>query len=185
MSGWIEWKKAKVKPGGPRLDDSCADPERPGRGTLAHRRLYIRSHTSAAPYRPGSRGMVREGCACSSAFVRRRLGRVHCDDPPKGESNYPCCQPPGWIEKTDYSEQDFRSSLQAFTAQRTALLKMLEPLSPEAWSRSASVTSAGTALERTVYSYADWMAEHERPHLKQIRRIADALRPEAYARKKT
>lgn len=84
--------------------------------------------------------------------------------------------PRTWIEKTDYPEQEFRSSLQAFAAQRTALLQVLETLSPEAWSRSATVTGAGKVLERTVYSYADWMAEHERPHLKQIKRIAGTMR---------
>jgi hypothetical protein len=93
--------------------------------------------------------------------------------------------PRGWIQKTDYLEQEFRSSLRAYTAQRTDLLSVLELLSPDAWSRSVRVIGAGKALERTVYSYADWMAEHERPHLKQIRRIAGALRPEEYARKKT
>ena len=85
--------------------------------------------------------------------------------------------PRTWIESTDYPVQDFRSSLQAFTAQRTALLRVLEPLSPDAWSRSATVTGAGKALERTVYSYADWIVEHERPHVKQIKRIAGAMRP--------
>ena len=84
--------------------------------------------------------------------------------------------PRTWIERTDYLEQGFRSSLQAFTAQWTALLRVLEPLSPEAWSRSATITGAGKVLARTVYSYADWMAEHERPHLKQIRRMASAMR---------
>lgn len=94
--------------------------------------------------------------------------------------------PRAWIERTDYLEQEFQISLQAFTVQRTALLKVLKLLSPEAWSRSATVTGAGKALERTVYSYADWMAEHERPHLKQITRIASAVhRPEEHARKKT
>ncbi|HEU4746783.1 MAG TPA: DinB family protein [Anaerolineales bacterium] len=84
--------------------------------------------------------------------------------------------PRTWIERTDYPEQEFRSSLQVFSAQRTALLRVLEALSPEAWSRSATVTGAGKVLERTVYSYADWMAEHERPHLKQIKRIAGTMR---------
>jgi hypothetical protein len=84
--------------------------------------------------------------------------------------------PRTWIERTDYPEQEFRLSLQAFAAQRTALLRVLDPLSPEGWSRSATVTGAGKALERTVYSYAAWMAEHERPHLKLIKRIASALR---------
>ena len=84
--------------------------------------------------------------------------------------------PTTWIKSTDYPEQEFRSSLLAFTAQRTALLRRLEPLSPDAWSRSATVTGAGKALERTVYSYAGWMVNHERPHLKQIKRIASTMR---------
>jgi hypothetical protein len=93
--------------------------------------------------------------------------------------------PRTWIERTDYLEQEFRSSLQAFTVQRSALLKLLGPLPPEGWSRSATVTGAGKALERTVYSYADWMAEHERPHLKQIKRMANTMCSEEYATKKT
>ena len=32
--------------------------------------------------------------------------------------------PRTWIERTDYPEQEFRSSLLAFTAQRTALLRV-------------------------------------------------------------
>src|SRR5215207_5277167 len=65
--------------------------------------------------------------------------------------------PRTWITKTDYPEQEFRSSLRAFTTQRTSLLAILGSLSPKAWSRSASVTGAGKAVERTVYSYADWL----------------------------
>ncbi|HSL42663.1 MAG TPA: DinB family protein [Anaerolineales bacterium] len=84
--------------------------------------------------------------------------------------------PRTWIQGTDYPEQEFRSSLQAFTAQRTALLAVLESLSPEDWSRSAVVTGAGKPLERSVHSYAQWMAEHERPHVKQIKRIAATMR---------
>jgi hypothetical protein len=84
--------------------------------------------------------------------------------------------PRTWIEQTGYREENFQTSLQAFVAQRNDLLAVLQPLHPEAWSRSAMVTGAGKVLERTVYSYADWMAEHERPHLKQIRRIASTLR---------
>jgi hypothetical protein len=84
--------------------------------------------------------------------------------------------PRTWIRETDYPEQEFRSSLQAFTAQRSALLKVLKQLNPEAWSRFATVTGAGKPLVRTVHSYAQWMAEHERPHLKQIKRIASIVR---------
>lgn len=84
--------------------------------------------------------------------------------------------PRTWIESTNYVEQKFRASLRAFTRQRTGLLAVLEALSPDAWSRSATVTGAGKPLERTVHSYAQWLVEHERPHLKQIKRIATTVR---------
>ena len=73
------------------------------------------------------------------------------------------------------SEQPFQRSLDAFTAQRTALLAVLEPLPPEAWARSATVTGAGKALERTVHTYARWLARHEQPHVKQIERIVNTI----------
>ena len=84
--------------------------------------------------------------------------------------------PRTWIKKTDYLEQEFQPSLQAFTVQRTELLAILKPLRPEVWSRSATVTGAGKVLERTVLFYAQWLASHERPHLKQINRIASTMR---------
>ena len=84
--------------------------------------------------------------------------------------------PRTWIEKTDYLEQEFSSSLHAFTAQRSALLAVLEPLAPEDWTRTATVTGAGKALERSVQFYAQWLATHERPHIKQIDRIVNAIR---------
>lgn len=80
--------------------------------------------------------------------------------------------PRTWIQSTDYLEQKFQPSLQAFTAQRSELVGVLRPLKPTIWSRSARVTGAGKPLVRSVLSYAQWMAEHERPHLKQIQRIA-------------
>ncbi len=84
--------------------------------------------------------------------------------------------PRTWINQTDYLELDFQPSLRAFTAQRAELLAILEPLPPEGWSRAATVTGAGKPLERTVLFYAEWLARHERPHLKQIERIANTLR---------
>ncbi len=81
--------------------------------------------------------------------------------------------PRTWIEGTDYPAQKFYSSFKAFTAQRTDLLKILEPLTPKTWSRSAIVTGAGKPLERTVFFYAHWLATHERTHVKQIKRIVN------------
>jgi hypothetical protein len=83
--------------------------------------------------------------------------------------------PRTWIKQTDYLELEFRPSLRAFATQRTELLAVLEPLPPESWSRTATVTGAGKVLERTVLFYAQWLAEHERPHLKQVARIVTTL----------
>ncbi|HST88182.1 MAG TPA: DinB family protein [Ktedonobacterales bacterium] len=84
--------------------------------------------------------------------------------------------PRTWIKRTDYLDLDFRPSLHAFATQRADLLALLEPLPPEGWARAATVTGAGKALERTVLSYARWLADHERPHVKQVARIVTTLR---------
>lgn len=86
--------------------------------------------------------------------------------------------PTTWINSTDYREQAFRPSLDAFTSQRADLLAVLEPLAPEGWNRAATVTGAGKPLERTVQSYAEWLGVHERSHLKQIERAVNVLRTE-------
>jgi hypothetical protein len=83
--------------------------------------------------------------------------------------------PRTWIKQTNYPDLDFRSSLAEFTTQRAELLAALEPLSPDDWSRSATITGAGRPLIRTVHSYADSLARHERPHIKQIARTVIAL----------
>ncbi|MHB0988228.1 MAG: DinB family protein [Bellilinea sp.] len=84
--------------------------------------------------------------------------------------------PRTWIKETDYLELDFRPSLRAFAAQRTELLALLEPLSPEYWSRAATVTGAVRPLVRTVHTYAERLAIHERSHIKQVERIMNTMR---------
>lgn len=83
--------------------------------------------------------------------------------------------PTTWIKKTDYRGQEFKPSLRAFTAQRAGLLAVLKPLEPDAWSRMAMVTGAGKPRERTVYTYAQWLANHERSHIKQVERIVNTM----------
>jgi hypothetical protein len=58
--------------------------------------------------------------------------------------------------------------------QRAELLALLRPLPKRGWSRSATVTGAGKPRERTVFEYAQWLANHERSHVKHIKRIVDA-----------
>ncbi len=84
--------------------------------------------------------------------------------------------PTTWIKQTNYLEQRFGPSLQAFTIQRAELLAVLKPLPPKAWSRAATVTGAGKPRERTVGTYAMWLANHEASHFRQIERIANTLR---------
>jgi len=91
------------------------------------------------------------------------------------QPTYKAVNPTTWIKQTNYGEQEFQPSLQAFTNQRAELLSVLKPLAPEAWSRKATVTGAGKPRERTVRTYAQWLANHERSHFKQIERIANTL----------
>ncbi len=84
--------------------------------------------------------------------------------------------PTTWIKQTDYAGQEFQPSLQAFTVQRTDLLAVLESLSPEAWYRTATVTGAGKPLQRSVYTYAQWLANHERSHFRQVANIVNTVR---------
>jgi hypothetical protein len=80
-----------------------------------------------------------------------------------------------WIKKTDYLELEFRPSLRSFATQRADLLAVLEPLPPEGWLRAATVTGAGKILERTVLFYAQWLARHERQHVKQVEHIVNTM----------
>jgi hypothetical protein len=83
--------------------------------------------------------------------------------------------PRTWIKKTDYLELEFRSSLRSFATQRADLLAVLEPLPHEGWSRRATVTGAGKVLERTALLYAQWLARHERQHVKQVEGIINTI----------
>lgn len=85
--------------------------------------------------------------------------------------------PRTWIKRTNYLELDFHPSFLAFSVQRTELLEVLNQIAPESWSRSATVTGAGRPIERTVFSYAQWLANHERSHFRQFEKIVKAFHP--------
>lgn len=89
--------------------------------------------------------------------------------------NIRAMNPRTWIDQTDYLQQAFHPSFDAFAQQRAALVDLLQNISPEEWLRSARVTGAGKALERSVHFYAQWLATHERPHIKQIERTLKVL----------
>jgi hypothetical protein len=127
-----------------------------------------------APPAPGEwsmRDVLGHLRACSDMWGKYIVQILNEDKPAIKAVN-----PTTWIKQTDYLELDFQPSLQAFRAQRAELLAVLEPLGPEAWLRTATVTGAGRARERTVYTYAQWLANHELSHVNQIERMVTATR---------
>lgn len=101
--------------------------------------------------------------SCSDMWGQAMMDILSKDSP-----TFKAVNPRTWIKSTNYPEQEFQPSLDAFTTQRTELLAILKPLSPESWLRSGTVSVAGKPLERTVMFYANWLATHERPHIRQI-----------------
>jgi hypothetical protein len=84
--------------------------------------------------------------------------------------------PTTWIKQTDYLELEFQPSLRAYTDQRLKLLAVLKPLRPEDWQRTATAITAGRPRQRTVYTYGQWLANHELEHFKQFERLASTIR---------
>jgi hypothetical protein len=99
------------------------------------------------------------------------MGRILAADGPTIRA----INPRTWIERTDYPDLEFQPSLRAFTKQRAEVLAFLESLAPDDWLRAATVTGAGKPLQKTVLDYAERMTRHERPHVKQIARIVEAM----------
>jgi DinB family protein len=79
--------------------------------------------------------------------------------------------PRQWAKKTNYPELAFYESLKAFIAQRKRLLKVLKHLSPEEWSRVATIKGR----ENTVFTQVRRMAMHEQVHCEQIEELLDEI----------
>ena len=84
--------------------------------------------------------------------------------------------PRTWARDTNYTELEFHPSLDAYTSQRANLLTLLEALSPNDLSRAATLRGAGKPIERTLRGFAQRIAIHERPHIKQIDRALKVIR---------
>lgn len=109
--------------------------------------------------------------SCADVWGRCILAILREDRPTLRAVN-----PRTWIDQTDYLELEFQPSFRSFAAQRGELLAVLEPLPRDDWSRAATVTGAGSVLERTVLFYAQWLARHERSHYRQLERVAASAR---------
>ncbi len=109
--------------------------------------------------------------ACDDVWGNYYIMTILAQDQPTIKAR----NPRTWIKNTDYLEQDFQSSLRAFTKQRKKLLAVLESLSSKDWARTNTLIGAGKPLRQTLISHADGLARHERAHLKQIEHILKAL----------
>src|SRR3954462_12426492 len=76
--------------------------------------------------------------------------------------------PRTWIRRTRYTELPFEASLQAFVAQRAALVQALASLAVDDWSRGAPFTGTTRGREQTILSYVRRIVDHEREHREQI-----------------
>ena len=82
--------------------------------------------------------------------------------------------PRTWIKKTNYLEQEFYASLQAFAQQRTGLLASLSSLASADWLRTATFTGTVQWRDQTIFSYAQQIVDHELQHLEQIESVRRA-----------
>lgn len=127
--------------------------------------------TAAAPGQWSANEVLAHLRACADVWGNCIMTMLAEDHPTLRAVN-----PRTWIERTDYRELDFESSLRAFAMQRADLLAVLESLAPEDWSRTATLIGAGRPLHRTILAdYADPMVRHERTHIKQIARIVKTI----------
>src|SRR4051812_14325582 len=76
--------------------------------------------------------------------------------------------PRTWIRRTRYPELPFEGSLQAFVAQRAALVQTLASLTIDDWSRGAACTGTTRGRAQTILSYVRRIVDHEREHRAQI-----------------
>lgn len=79
--------------------------------------------------------------------------------------------PRTWMKKTNYPEQEFHISLEAFTQQRMELLAMLNRLKLEDWSRGATFKATTKGQQQTVLRYAQRLARHESEHCTQLKNL--------------
>lgn len=126
--------------------------------------------TSPAPGEWSATGVLAHLRACADVWGDCIATIIAGDRPTLRAVN-----PRTWMQRTDYPDLAFQPSFDAFATQRAALLATLNDLPADDWSRAATVTGAGRPLERTVHSYARWLATHERTHLRQIQRTVDAV----------
>jgi hypothetical protein len=108
----------------------------------------------------------------SEDVLGTQMMRIIAEDKPAWKR----LSPREFIRKTDYPDWDVSRALEAIDDHRTKLLSVVEPLPQAGWTRVAVVTDApGKVVDHTLRFYGNWLADHERGHLDQIREIVANL----------
>jgi hypothetical protein len=98
--------------------------------------------------------------------------RIVTEDHP----SWKAMSPRTWQRRSGYQDWEFAPAFEAFARQRADLLAVLEPLSPTDWERTATVSvPPAKTYEYSARYYADWLAGHERAHLRTLPRIIAAV----------
>ena len=147
-------------------------PETPRRiAALTKGRTPAQLHAAPGPDAWSVNDVLAHLRACHDVLGGNMLRIVREDEP-----TFKGVNPRAWIRKTDYLEWQFGPAFTAFTKQRRDLLAVLDPLPPDGWERTATVTGmVGETYQRSARYYGDWMASHERAHWKHIERIIAPL----------
>lgn len=91
--------------------------------------------------------------------------RIIAEDHP----SWRAMSPRTWQRKSGYHDWEFREAFEAFATGRAELLDVLRTIPDEAWDRTAAVAvPPGHVYERSVHYYGDWLAEHERTHVRSV-----------------
>ena len=109
--------------------------------------------------------------ACAEVWGQSILAMISQDHP-----TLRYISPRTWMRKTNYPEQDFHTSLEAFTRQRNELLQTLNALNTKDWSRGATFTATTKGREQTVLRYAQKIVDHENAHCIQVEALLKEFR---------
>ena len=113
----------------------AAAPARMAQSTAALSAAQLRA--APAPGQWSANDILAHLRACADVWGGG-IARILAEDEPV----FRAVNPRTWINQTDYPQLEFAPSLAAYTAQREALLAVLESLPPEAWLRGATVKGA-------------------------------------------
>jgi hypothetical protein len=110
--------------------------------------------------------------ACNDVLGGAMLRIIREDHPAWRASS-----PRAWQAKSGYHEWTLDRLIEAFAKGRAQLLSALDGLPDAAWERTATVKVPPNRVgERSVTYYGDWLAQHERTHVKDLARRQAARR---------